>query len=70
MSDTKLGIAFLASAPMRLTPSDRAEMVNVLLFGETFDILEEQPKWVYIKLHHDGYEGWIDRIQYQEISPS
>jgi len=70
MSDTKLGIAFLASAPMRLTPSDRAEMVNVLLFGETFDVLEEQPKWVYIKLHHDGYEGWIDRLQYQGISPS
>ena len=55
---------------MRGEPSDASEQVNVLLFGESFSILEEQPKWVRIQLDHDGYEGWIDRLQYQPISPS
>jgi hypothetical protein len=53
---------------MRAEPSDRAEMVNVVLFGESFDLLEELPKWVKIKLHHDGYEGWLDRLQFRLIS--
>lgn len=70
MSDHKIGIGFLANAPMRAEPSDRAECTNVLLFGETYDILEELPKWALIRLHHDRYEGWIDRLQIQEISAS
>ena len=51
--------AFLSSTPMRET-TDRSEMVNVVLFGEAFEILERQPKWIKIRLQHDGYEGWID----------
>ena len=35
-------------------------MVNEVLFGELFEILEEEPKWIKIKLQHDGYQGWID----------
>lgn len=45
---------------MRAEPTDRSEMVNVVLFGEAFEILERQPKWIKIRLQHDGYEGWID----------
>ena len=70
MSEFDKGIAFLSVVPMRGEPSDASEQVNVLLFGESFSILEEQPKWVRIQLDHDGYEGWIDRLQYQPISPS
>lgn len=62
------GIGFLTSAPMRVEPNDRAECVNVLLFGETYDILERTPKWSRIRLHHDRYEGWIDNLQIQGIS--
>lgn len=68
MSDRDLGIAFLGSAPLRAEASDRAELVNVVLFGETFEILEKQVKWSRIRLHHDLYEGWIDNLQYQELS--
>ena len=67
MTDRNLGIAFLGSAPLRAETSDRAEMVNVVLFGETFDILDKQAKWSRIRLHHDLYEGWIDNLQYQEL---
>ncbi len=63
------GSAFLSVIPMRKEPSDRSEMVNQILFGETFEILEKQEKWSKIKLHHDKYEGWIDNKQW-EISKS
>ena len=39
------GINLLPAIPMRKEPSDRSEMVNQLLYGETFDILEKQEKW-------------------------
>jgi len=68
MSHRSLGIAFLGSAPLRAETSDRAELVNVVLFGETFEILDKQAKWSRIRLHHDLYEGWIDNFQYQELS--
>lgn len=59
------GVCELSVVPMRLEPSDRSEMVNQVLMGETFHIIEIQEKWVKIQLDHDGYEGWIDRKQYQ-----
>ena len=46
--------------PVRTEADERSEMVTQLLFGETFKILEEQPKWYRIKIDMDGYEGWID----------
>ncbi|MCC6570307.1 MAG: C40 family peptidase [Chitinophagales bacterium] len=63
-----IGIVSLAAVPMRKEPSDRAEMVNQILFGETFDVLEEQEKWTLVQLHHDSYQGWIDRKQWDYAS--
>lgn len=58
------GVCYLSSVPMRSEPSDRAEMVNQIIYGETFDILLQEEKWSKIKLHHDNYEGWIDNKQW------
>ena len=58
------GINHLAVIPMRKEPSECSEMVNQVLYGESFDILDKQEKWSKIKLHHDQYEGWIDNKQY------
>lgn len=58
------GINQLSVIPVRSEPSDKAEMVNQVLYGETFDILEQQEKWSKIRLHHDRYEGWIDNKQW------
>lgn len=55
------GIADLSIIPMRREPAERSEMVSQILFGELYEILEEMEKWVYVRLLHDGYEGWIDR---------
>ena len=53
---------------MRAEPSDRSEMVNVVLFGEAFEIVERKPKWIKIRLQHDSYEGWIDHQMCRVIS--
>jgi hypothetical protein len=36
---------------------------------EKIEILEQQNQWS-LKMHFDGYEGWIDSKQYQVISES
>jgi len=53
---------------MRLESSDASEMVNQVLFGEHFKVLEKQKKWSKIRLEFDNYEGWIDNKQYEEIT--
>ena len=50
---------------MRSDPSDRAEMVNQLLQGDTFEILEQQEKWSLVRCDYDGYEGWVDNKQWK-----
>lgn len=62
------GICNLSIVPLRLEPSDLSEMVNQVLFGEHFTVLEQGKKWSKIKLAFDGYEGYIDNKQYREIT--
>ena len=45
-------------------------MVSQLLYGELFKILETRKKWWKIRSQIDGYEGWIDPKQGQEIQES
>jgi hypothetical protein len=53
---------------MRAEPSHRSEMVNQLLFGEHYMVLEEHGDWLRIKNAFDDYEGFISRIQHTEAS--
>lgn len=62
------GICNLAIIPLRAEASDRSEIVSQLLFGEHFEVLEQQRQWTRIRAQYDGYEGWIDTKQYQPIS--
>lgn len=57
------GVCSLSAVPMRKEPADASEMINQVLFGESFEILEQTKKWSFVKLRHDGYEGWIDNKQ-------
>ncbi len=52
---------------MRSEPSDPSELVNQVLYGEFFKVLEHRKSWSLIRLSHDNYEGWIDNKQYVEI---
>lgn len=56
----KYGISEQSVIPVRQEPSERAEMITQILFGETFQILEETVKWSSVKLTNDNYIGWID----------
>lgn len=49
---------------MRAEASDRSEMVNQLVPGDTVEVLERQEKWSRVKCEYDGYEGWVDNKQY------
>ena len=62
------GICNLSIVPCRAEASDRSEMVTQLLFGEHFEIIEVQKKWVKIRIAYDNYECWIDPKQLQIIS--
>ena len=59
----KYGYCALAAVPMRASASDRSEMVNQLLFGDSFIINEVGEKWTYITTDVDGYSGWVDNKQ-------
>ena len=61
-------IASVSVVPVRAENSDRAEIVTQLLFGESCDILEVDKNWTRIKIHFDGYEGWVDTKQVSSIS--
>lgn len=70
MTVLSYGICNLAIVPLRAEPSDRSEIVSQLLFGEQFAITQTSSQWCRVRLHYDGYEGWIDSKQYQPISPA
>ena len=61
------GICILSARPMRAHKSDKSEMVNQVLFGETFQIINKLKNWSYIKLDHDQYKGWVDNKQYERL---
>lgn len=49
--------------PVRKEPSDRAEQVTQWLFGETAEVIQQEPKWSLLRFSHDGYSGWVDNKQ-------
>ncbi len=64
------GICRLSVVPVRNQPTDKAEMVSQLLFGEHYTIIDftSDKKWCKIQAYFDGYEGWIDSKQHKPIS--
>lgn len=59
----KLGYCHLTVIPCRKQASDTSEMVTQLLFGEPYEILEEEEKWTRIVTFTDKYECWVSNNQ-------
>ncbi|MCB9033182.1 MAG: C40 family peptidase [Chitinophagales bacterium] len=59
----KYAVCRLSAIPMREKPSDKAEMTNQMLFGETAIVLETVENWSKIQLTHDNYIAWVDAFQ-------
>lgn len=64
----KFGICHLNCIAIRHEPSDQSEMVSQLLFGETFQVIDEDLVWVKIHMDYDFYEGWVLKKQVLELS--
>ena len=62
------GICTVSVAAIRAEQSHQSEMTSQLLYGETVEILQTKGKFIKVKMHFDGYEGWIDSQQIAEIS--
>lgn len=63
MIDSK-GTCHIAQIPLRAEPRSESEMDSQLLFGESYTVLDQQNDWLYIRMHYDGYEGWISEPSY------
>jgi len=66
--ENQYGICRIAVAPLRAEPSDRAEIVSQLLFGEHVEIVSKDDRWWLVRNGYDGYEGWMDFRQLAAIS--
>jgi len=66
----KISACNLSIVPLRAEASHRSEMVSQVLFGEAFEILEEEVDFVKIKMLDTGYEGWIQRNQFAPFDPA
>ncbi len=64
----KHGISELSIISVRKEPNHQSEMTSQILFGETFQIIEEAHKWSYVKITFDSYEGWIDSNSITKLS--
>lgn len=62
------GICLLSVVPVREKPSDKSQMVNQMLFGETLKIIDRTGKWLLIKSSGSKYEGWADALQITSLS--
>jgi len=54
------------SVIMSDTPSADAEASNELLFGEVVTVLDDHDEWLNVKAEHDGYEGFVPRIAFDD----
>ncbi len=64
------GVSSLSIVPVRTEPSEKSELCTQLLFGDGYVIAGENEKWYKIKILFDEYEGWIDKLQHNEVSES
>ena len=61
------GVANLSVIPMRAEPSERAEMVSQLLFGDAYSVVDENDNWLKISTFNCKYEGWINRKNHNPL---
>ncbi|QKG54744.1 C40 family peptidase [Hymenobacter sp. BRD67] len=58
----------MSAVPVRAEPTDRAELVTELLFGECYTVLLAQGHWLRIESAADSYLGWMDYKQHRPVS--
>lgn len=67
---TQTSICTFAMIPVRANPSEGAEMVTQILFGEAYHVLGIEGRWASIRTVDDDYPGWIDAKLVTEVADS
>ncbi len=63
VGDYSKGICHVGVAPVRRSAGSTNEQITQILYGETFDTLQVEAHWVRVRLHADGYIGWVSSDQ-------
>ena len=58
--DVRALAGFAPAAALRTGPSADAEQVDQVLFGERFEVLEEEGAWLFGQAGRDGYLGFVE----------
>ena len=59
----------LSMIPLRAEPSERSEMVNQMIYGESCEILELKGLWAKIITDRDNYTAWVSANQLTTKKP-
>ena len=58
-----------AAAAIRAAPDGHSEQLDQLLFGERFEVLEEEGAWRFGQAARDGYVGFVEAAALQPAGP-
>ena len=62
--------AVVPAAPLRAGPDADAEQVDQLLFGETFEVLDETDGFCWGQARRDGYVGFVAKVDLAPLLPA
>jgi len=65
-----LSICTYSFIPLRSEPSERAELISQILFGDVFEVVNIQDNWAEVICRFDGYHGWIDSKLIEDLTNS
>lgn len=69
-ADPRPMTAVVPAAPLRAAPDAEAEQVDQVLFGETFEVLEEAGGFCWGQARRDGYVGYVARADLGALAPA
>lgn len=67
--DPKAMGCMAAAAAIRSAPDAKAEQMDQLLFGERFEVLEEEGPWLFGQAARDGYVGFVEAAALAPAGP-
>lgn len=67
--DPKAMGCMAAAAAIRSAPDAKAEQMDQLLFGERFEVLEEEGAWLFGQAARDGYVGFVEAAALAPAGP-
>ncbi|ODT89297.1 NlpC/P60 family protein [Phenylobacterium sp. SCN 70-31] len=59
----------VAAAAIRAAPGHGAEQMDQLLFGERFEVIEEEGDWLFGQAARDGYVGFVEAAALAPAGP-